>query len=86
MRASTLNASSFVPDVLEDALPLHDLDVLERDRAHDGMPAERDPVREHRRLAHERLHHAFSVAITAPMAAYEDESPFALVTMSGRMS
>ena len=27
-----------------------------------------------------------SVAITAPMAAYEDESPFADVMMSGRMS
>ena len=27
-----------------------------------------------------------SVASTAPIAAYEDESPFAHVTMSGRMS
>ena len=27
-----------------------------------------------------------SVATTAPIAAYEDERPFALVTMSGRMS
>ena len=27
-----------------------------------------------------------SVATTAPIAAYEDESPFAQVTRSGRMS
>ena len=27
-----------------------------------------------------------SVAITAPIAAYDDESPFAQQTMSGRMS
>ena len=27
-----------------------------------------------------------SLAITAPIAAYEDESPFAQQTMSGRMS
>ena len=27
-----------------------------------------------------------SVAITAPIAAYDDESPLAHVTMSGRMS
>ena len=27
-----------------------------------------------------------SVAITAPIAAYEEERPFAQVTMSGRMS
>ena len=38
-------------------LPLHDLDVLERDRAHDRVAAERDAVREHRGLAHERIHH-----------------------------
>ena len=35
-------------DALDDPLALHDLDVLERDRAHDGVAAERDAVREHR--------------------------------------
>src|SRR5258706_8015046 len=38
-------------DVLDDLLALHDLEVLQRDRAADGMPAEGDPVRVHRGLA-----------------------------------
>src|SRR5919106_5234419 len=42
--------------VLDDPLPLHDLDVLERDRRLDGMAAEGDPVRVHRLLLQERLH------------------------------
>jgi hypothetical protein len=71
--------------VLEDPLPLHDLDVLERDRAHHRVPAERDAVREHRGLAHEGVHHPVR-RDDGPDGAYEDESPFALVTMSGRMS
>jgi hypothetical protein len=41
--------------VLDDPLPLHDLDVLEGDRRHDGVAAERDPVRVHARVVHERL-------------------------------
>jgi hypothetical protein len=36
-------------------LALHDLEVLERDGARDGMPAERDPVRVHRRLVGKRV-------------------------------
>src|SRR5919106_6448599 len=44
-------------DVLDDALPLHDLDVLERDRRLDRMTAEGDPMRVHGGVLEERLHH-----------------------------
>jgi hypothetical protein len=43
--------------VFQDPLAFHDLDVLERDRAHDRVAAERDPVREHRGRPQEGLHH-----------------------------
>src|SRR5205807_995832 len=36
--------------MLDDALPFHDLEVLQRHRAADGMTTERDPVRVHGRL------------------------------------
>src|SRR6266511_3266983 len=43
-------------DVLDNPLPLHDLDVLERDGRHDRMAAERDPVGVHLRALEEGLH------------------------------
>src|SRR3712207_8011959 len=52
---ATLFRSLVREDVLHDALALHDLDVLERDRARDRVPAEGDPVRVHRRVGEERL-------------------------------
>ena len=43
-------------DVLDDPLALHDLDVLEGDRALHRMAAEGHPVRVHVRVREERLH------------------------------
>ena len=43
--------------VLDDALALHDLDVLQRDRAHHGVAAERDRRASTSTSPEERLHH-----------------------------
>ena len=68
--------------VLEDALLLEDVDVRQRDGRGDRVPAERDAVQERVRALGERLDH-LSEAITAPIGAYAEVMPFAVVMMSG---
>jgi chorismate mutase len=71
--------------VFDEALPSHDLEVLECDRALHRVTAERQPVGKRVRSFKERLGDLLG-RDQRPIEAYADDRPFATVTRSGRMS
>ena len=68
--------------VTAEVLALEYVEVRQRDGRGDRVPAEGEAVREHRRVVHERLRDPVG-AIIAPIGAYADVRPLAVVMMSG---